>query len=112
MTLPPAEHSLYAISFCAQKTTDTVVPSNKKFVYWEHMPVLLVAKSLEDATQQAITLAVSNWPKPEWEDRSVSIRRVSNAFVAHLDGSGFIFPDADPANATFINIDERFRELK
>ncbi len=104
---------LYAISFCAQKTTNTVFPSDQSLVYWEHMPALLIAESLDDATQQAIKLAVTSWPKSlGWEDRSVSIRCVSSPFVAELNSSGFILLDTDPGNATFVNIDERFRELK
>ena len=66
---------LYVVSFCAQKTTDTIVPSNQKSVYWQHCPALIVAESLQEAIRETRKIAFYNWPtEAGWSDRSASIR--------------------------------------
>ena len=102
---------LFAVSLSARKTANMVVPSNEKLHYVEHMPLLLIAPSLDDAIQQAQTVALSTWPEAKgWTMRSACVRRVSNPFLADLLTRGAILPETNAADARFVNFDPGFTE--
>lgn len=111
MTSPPITNLLFAVSLSARKTTSMIAPSNEKLHYVEHMPLLLIAASLDDAIQQAQTVALSSWPKSKgWVMRSACVRRVSHPFVTDLQVRGAILPETNAAEARLVNFDEGFSE--
>ena len=111
MASPPITNLLFAVSLSARKTTSMIAPSNEKLHYVEHMPLLLIADSLDDAIRQAQTVALSSWLGSEgWVMRSACVRRVSHPFVTNLQVKGAIWPETNAAEVRFVNFDDGFSE--
>lgn len=111
--MPLAPKLIFAVSFLAMRTEESIIPSSdKETVRTLHTPALFIADSLEGVETMARDLAFSSWPSEEgWSTRSASIRQISVPFLFDLNAKGLIVDGMNVNHGTFINFDDPFADL-